>query len=178
VKRSGEAADIWFVVRKAAHWCRLHAASSICKLDLSVSDFAVLAALKARGALRPEALGKKVLLTSGSITAALDRLDLASLTQRRSDPADRRACLVYLTERGAELIRAAHRKHTASMEQVFSVLTSKEQQDLRRLMKKVGKYAEAMHCERELSAAGSRRRGPRNRVTSAAKSPARPDRNP
>jgi MarR family 2-MHQ and catechol resistance regulon transcriptional repressor len=150
MKRNREAAEIWFVMRKAAHWCRLHAASSVSRLELSVSDFAVLAVLRARGPLRPDAIGKKVLLTSGSVTAALDRLESASLTERRVDPVDRRACLVCLTDQGARLIRVAHDKHTASMEEVFSVLDSQERQDLRRLMKKLGKHAEALHCEREL----------------------------
>jgi MarR family 2-MHQ and catechol resistance regulon transcriptional repressor len=149
VKRSVEAAEIWFVMRKATHWCRLHAALSVSKLDISVSDFAVLAALRARGPLRPDAIGKKVLLTSGSVTAALDRLEQEALIERRVDPVDRRASLVYLTDRGADLIRRAHDKHTSSMEEVFSVLNADERQDLRRLMKKVGKFAEAMHSERD-----------------------------
>jgi MarR family transcriptional regulator, 2-MHQ and catechol-resistance regulon repressor len=149
VKRSVEAAEIWFVMRKATHWCRLHAALSVSKLDISISDFAVLAALRARGPLRPDAIGKKVLLTSGSVTAALDRLEQEALIERRVDPVDRRASLVYLTDRGADLIRRAHDKHTSSMEEVFSVLNAEERQDLRRLMKKVGKFAEAMHSERD-----------------------------
>src|SRR5882757_11227667 len=156
-------------MRKATHWCRLHAALSVSKLDISVSDFAVLATLRARGPLRPDAIGKKVLLTSGSVTAALDRLEHEHLTERRVDPIDRRASLVYLTDRGADLIRKAHDKHTSSMEEVFSVLDPKERQDLRRLMKKVGKYAETMHSDRDLQVKSKKANVPaRGRTASPA----------
>jgi len=145
VMRSAEAAELWFVMRKAAHWCHLHAARSISKLDLCVSDFAVLSVLRARGPLRPDAIGKKVLLTSGSVTSALDRLEREKLTERRTDPSDGRASLVYLTDRGAELAREATDKHTVSMHGIFSVLTDKERDDLRHLLKKLGKFAQAAH---------------------------------
>src|SRR5260221_12113579 len=101
--RSAEAAKRWFVMSKAAHWCHLHAARSLSKLDLCVSDFAVLSVLRARGPLKPDAIGKKVLLTSGSVTSALDRLERERLTDRRTDPSDGRASLVYLTDRGEDL---------------------------------------------------------------------------
>ena len=137
-----EPAGLWFVMRTAAYWCHIQAAGSISKLELGVSDFAVLSALRARGPLRPDAIGKKVLLTSGSVTAALDRLERGNLTERRADPSDGRASLVFLTDLGAELARRANDKHTASMNQIFSVLTEKEQSDLRRLLKKLGKFAQ------------------------------------
>jgi len=145
VMRSVEAAELWFVMRKAAHWCHLHAARSISKLDLCVSDFAVLSVLRARGPLRPDAIGKKVLLTSGSVTSALDRLERERLTERRTDPSDGRASLVFLTDRGAELARQATDKHTVSMQGIFSVLKEKERDDLRHLLKKLGKFAQAAH---------------------------------
>lgn len=143
--RSMEAAELWFVMRKAAHWCHFHAARSVSKLDLCVSDFAVLSVLRARGPLRPDAIGKRVLLTSGSVTSALDRLEREKLTERRTDPSDGRASLVFLTERGAELARQANDKHTVSMEGIFSVLNEKERNDLRQLLKKLGKSAQSAH---------------------------------
>ena len=145
VTQSVEATELWFVMRKAAHWCHLHAARSVAKLDLCVSDFAVLSVLRARGPLRPDALGKRVLLTSGSVTSALDRLERERLTERRTDPSDGRASLVFLTDRGAELARQATDKHTVSMQGIFSVLTEKERDDLRHLLKKLGKFAQAAH---------------------------------
>jgi len=75
----------------------------------------------------------------------LDRLEREKLTERRTDPSDGRASLVYLTDRGAELAREATDKHTVSMHGIFSVLTDKERDDLRHLLKKLGKFAQAAH---------------------------------
>src|SRR5258706_15264084 len=100
--RSAEAAELWFVMRKAAHWCHLHPVRSISKLDLCVSAFAVLPVLRARGPLRPDAIGKKVLLTSDSVTSELDRLEREKLTERRTDPSDGGASWLYLPDGGPE----------------------------------------------------------------------------
>jgi hypothetical protein len=75
----------------------------------------------------------------------LDRLEREKLTERRTDPSDGRAFLVFLTDRGAELARQASDKHTVSMEGIFSVLKEKERDDLRHLLKKLGKFAQAAH---------------------------------
>ena len=45
-------------------------------------------------------IGKKVLLTSASITAAVDRLESRKLLRRTSDPKDDRSRIVELTESG------------------------------------------------------------------------------
>jgi DNA-binding MarR family transcriptional regulator len=54
------------------------------------SDFAVLEALLHKGPLPVNEIGKKVLLTSGSITVAVDRLETKGLVERRASGADRR----------------------------------------------------------------------------------------
>jgi len=46
-------------------------------------------------------IGAKIRLTSGSITAAVDRLERKGMVERRNDPADRRARIVHLTVPGA-----------------------------------------------------------------------------
>ena len=54
------------------------------------SDFAVLEALLHNGPLPVNESGKEVLLTSGSITVAVDRLETKGLVERRASGADRR----------------------------------------------------------------------------------------
>jgi len=48
------------------------------------SDFAVLEALLHKGPLPVNEIGKKVLLTSGSMTVAVDRLEQRRLVERRA----------------------------------------------------------------------------------------------
>jgi len=60
-------------------------------LELCGSDFAVLEALLHKGPLPVNEIGKKILLTSGSITVAIDRLEKRGLVERRAHGTDRRA---------------------------------------------------------------------------------------
>ena len=56
------------------------------------------------------------MLTSGSMTAALDRLGRRGLVERKEDDVDRRVRVVRLTETGADLIREAFEDHKQAME--------------------------------------------------------------
>lgn len=76
---------------------------------LTFSDYDVLATLRRAGdpyELTPTDLGKRVLLTSGGLTACLRRLETAGLISRRSVPEDRRRLLARLTPKGFDLIEA------------------------------------------------------------------------
>jgi MarR family transcriptional regulator, 2-MHQ and catechol-resistance regulon repressor len=88
-------------------------------------------------------IGKKVLLTSGSITSAIDRLESKKLVHRMAHPVDGRTRLVELTDKGKRLIESAFRQHARDMEQTIAVLTPDERVELVRLLKKVGIFAAA-----------------------------------
>jgi MarR family 2-MHQ and catechol resistance regulon transcriptional repressor len=103
------------------------------------SDFAVLEALLHKGPLPINEIGKKVLLTSGSITVAVDRLESKGLVERRASGTDRRAKIVHLTKAGKELIARVYADHAADMERLASAsLTKAERDTLIRLLKKIG----------------------------------------
>src|SRR3989442_13163072 len=82
------------------------------------SDFAVLEALLHKGPLPINEIGKKVLLTSGSITVAVDRLETKGLVERRAHGTDRRARIVHLTKEGRKGITCAYADHAADMERL------------------------------------------------------------
>jgi DNA-binding MarR family transcriptional regulator len=72
---------------------------------LSFSDFDVINTLRRRGDVdgtNPKVLAASALVTSGAMTARLDRLERAGLLERRPDLSDRRAILVRLTPAGQE----------------------------------------------------------------------------
>src|ERR1700732_2517433 len=79
-KRNGEpATHVWVVLWKAAHAIEQNAARSVSRLELGLSEFAVLEVLLHKGPQPVNVIGKKVLLTSGSITAAVDRVELKNM---------------------------------------------------------------------------------------------------
>jgi MarR family 2-MHQ and catechol resistance regulon transcriptional repressor len=128
---------------KAARAIEQNAIQSVAGLGLGLSDFAVLEALLHKGPQPVSALGRKVLLTSGSITSAIDRLESRKLVRRVVAPRDSRSRIVRLTAAGRRLIANAFRKHECDMEQTLTVLRPAERVELIRLLKKAGIWAAA-----------------------------------
>jgi MarR family 2-MHQ and catechol resistance regulon transcriptional repressor len=140
----GSGVHVFLVLWKAARAVQAYAEKSVSELELCASDFAVLEALLHKGPLPINEIGKKVLLTSGSITVAVDRLEKKSLVERRAHGTDRRARIVHLTKEGRKLITRAYADHAADMEQLASAsLTTTERATLIRLLKKIGYEAAA-----------------------------------
>ena len=129
---------LWLVLWKATRAVEAHAHKSIASQPICPSDFAVLEALLHKGPLPVNTIGRKVLLTSGSITTAVDRLEAQGLVERRAHESDRRARVVHLTSAGDRLIRGIFAAHERDMERVVSTLTRLERATLVRLLKKLG----------------------------------------
>jgi MarR family transcriptional regulator, 2-MHQ and catechol-resistance regulon repressor len=135
----GTGVHVFLVMWKALHAVEAYAQRSVAELEMCGSDFAVLEALLHKGPLPINELGKKVLLTSGSITVAVDRLESKGLVERRASGTDRRAKIVHLTKAGKELIARLYADHAADMERLTSAsLTKAERETLIRLLKKIG----------------------------------------
>jgi MarR family 2-MHQ and catechol resistance regulon transcriptional repressor len=135
----GSGVHVFLVLWKAVRAVQSYAEKSVLKLEICGSDFAVLEALLHKGPLPVNEIGKKVLLTSGSITVAVDRLETKRLVKRRAHGTDRRARIVHLTKEGRKLITRAYSEHAADMERLASAsLTKAERRTLIRLLKKIG----------------------------------------
>ena len=78
--------------------------------DLEPWEFDVLSALRRQGPpyeLSPGALLRITLVTSGTMTNRIDRLERAGLVDRHPDPQDKRGVLVRLTADGSTRVDAA-----------------------------------------------------------------------
>jgi len=140
----GSGVHVFLVLWKAARAVEAYAEKSILELQMCGSDFAVLEALLHKGPLPVNEIGKKVLLTSGSITVAVDRLEAKGLVERRAHGTDRRARIVHLTKDGGKLITRVYADHAADMERLASAsLTRAERKTLISLLKKIGYEAAA-----------------------------------
>jgi len=144
----GSGVHVFLVLWKAARAVQTYAEKSITELALCGSDFGVLEALLHKGPLPVNEIGKKILLTSGSITVAVDRLEKRGLVERRAHGTDRRARIVHLTKEGRKLITRAYAQHAADLEQLMSAsLTTTERSTLISLLKKIGYKAAAQSEE-------------------------------
>lgn len=136
---------IWLVLWKASRAVGTYAERSISGLEICGSDFAVLEALLNKGPLPVNEIGRRVLLTSGSITSAVDRLEAKGLVERRQSEDDRRSKIVHLTREGRRLITRAYAGHADDLERLASdSLTAGERETLIRLLKKIGYRAASM----------------------------------
>ena len=117
---------------------------SIADTGITVSDFSILEALLHKGPLPINTIGEKVLLTSGSMTAAANRLEEKGLIKRIRDPSDGRCFYLHLTKTGRRLIKDAFEKHARNLEKIADVLNDEERSELVNLLKKIGRHAQTL----------------------------------
>jgi MarR family 2-MHQ and catechol resistance regulon transcriptional repressor len=100
-----------------------------------------LEALLHKGPLTITEIQGKVLLATGSMTAAVDRLEKKGLIKRGPARDDRRAKLLHLTPEGKRVVEDAFQQHAGELEAAMSVLNRGEKRQLYALLKKLGLFA-------------------------------------
>ena len=107
---------------------------------LGPGEFDVIATLRRSGKpyrLTPTELYESLMLSSGGMTARLDRLEKAGLIERQPNPEDRRGTLVGLTRKGLALIERIVGLHVENEARALAVLSKAEQKELNRLLEKL-----------------------------------------
>src|SRR5260221_10230919 len=101
-KRATDASGthLWLVLMKAHRTLERLATRSIESSEVGLSDFAVMEMLLHKGPQPVNEIGRRIELTSGAITTAVDRLESRGLVTREAHPRDRRARIVRLTAAG------------------------------------------------------------------------------
>lgn len=113
--------------------------------DLDRGEFDVLASLRRAGApyrLTPTELYRALMITSGSLTHRLGRLEKAGLIRRVPSQTDGRSLTVELTEAGHGRTEAAFRRDMASEAQFLAHLDPDELQTLAALLRKLNRGIE------------------------------------
>ena len=134
------AAKLWIVLARCHRALAVSAERSIADASLCLSDFMVLEALLHKGPLTITEIQAKVLLASGSMTAAVDRVEQMGLVVRKTTEKDRRARVLELTPKGRRLIERAFQKHARHLEDLMSVLSAAEKRELYMGLKKLGRF--------------------------------------
>jgi MarR family transcriptional regulator, 2-MHQ and catechol-resistance regulon repressor len=142
-KADSSGVHLWLVLWKTFKSLHVHADRSIADLGLCLSDFGVMEALLHKGPLPIKALGEKVLLTSGSITTAIDRLEERGWVERGNDPLDRRSRIVRLTGEGRKTIDALFANHQRDLENAVAILSPEDRLTLINLLRRLGRDAQS-----------------------------------
>ncbi len=127
------------VIRLGALYQQAFGESSA-QVGLDNADFGILAALRRAGTVRsltPTELARRRMMTSGGMTAALDRLERRGLVERLPNPADRRGSLVRLTSEGQEAIESAVDLQADVERRLVDPLSERELDQLTRLLRKL-----------------------------------------
>ena len=109
--------------------------------DLTLTEFEILEALYHKGPLLLGDVQRKILLSSGGVTYAIDRLADKGLVERRECATDRRARYAALTGKGEALVGQIFPAIAAHIEQTMSALNGREQDDAIELLRKLGHRA-------------------------------------
>jgi len=87
--------------------------------------------------ISPTELFNTLMVSSGTMTHRIDRLEQADLVKRTPDPSDRRGTLIQLTNKGFNLIEKAVEAHVANEHRLLSVLEEAERKVLAQLLRKL-----------------------------------------
>ena len=116
------------------------ASKSLSVYNIHYTDLDVLATIRRSGIpykLTPSQLMKSVLITSGAMTALLNRLTKLKLIYRSPDPKDGRIKLAGLTPKGIELIDKAIETRFIEASDSIKILNKTENKTLSILLKKL-----------------------------------------
>ena len=110
---------------------------------LNITEFSVLEVLYFKGKQTIQQIGKSILISSGSMTYVIDKLEQKGLLNRIDCPNDRRVIHVVLTEDGMNFMKKIMPNHRDLIDNMFGDLTDQESQTMVKLLKKVSKRVEA-----------------------------------
>ena len=97
--------------------------------ELTLTEFEILEALYHKGPLLLGDVQRKILLSSGGVTYAIDRLADKGLVERRECATDRRARYAALTPKGEAVVAKIFPAIAAHIEETMSVLNGREQDE-------------------------------------------------
>lgn len=133
---------LFIVLSRATRAIADRVEDDIKKYNLNPTEFAVLELLYHKGEQPIQQIGKKVLLSSGSITYVVDKLEKKSLIERKSCPNDRRVTYAAITSKGKLFMSEIFPTHKEGIQEIFAGLNIEEKKVVIEYLKKLGFHAE------------------------------------
>jgi DNA-binding MarR family transcriptional regulator len=122
-----------------------YSAAHIRALGLTPSQFDIVATLGNTPGMTFKELGEETLITKGTLTGVVDRLEERGLVRRIGSATDGRSTVVALTRRGENEFARSFPAHIAYLKQPFSTLAAA---DLDALDALLDRLCAAFHGER------------------------------
>jgi len=106
---------------------------------LSPSEFMILEVLYTKRRIPLQQIGEKILVTSGSVTYNIDKLEKKRLLRRVPCREDRRVIYAEITEAGDELFNQIFPDHAVTVHHLMSGVSQDDQEAAIALLKRLGK---------------------------------------
>ncbi len=114
-----------------------YSASHIRELGLTASQFDIIATLGNSKGMSFRDLGKKTLITKGTLTGVVDRLEAKSLVRRVASVSDGRSQTVQLTRAGEAMFAKVFPAHLNHLDQVFADFKQKDLQNTESVLRQL-----------------------------------------
>ncbi len=103
-----------------------YSAPDVKAMGLTTTQFDVIATLGNQPPMTCKDLGEKTLVTKGTLTGVLERLEAKGILERNLNPEDARSQMIGLTKEGQALFERVFPMHLQHLEKAFSKLSEKE----------------------------------------------------
>ena len=120
-------------------------APHIKSMDLTPPQFDVIATLANQPAMTCKELGEKTLITKGTLTGILDRLEIKNLIERQHNCEDGRSQKIILKESGKKLFDLVFPLHMAYLQKAFSKMNSQDKANLSNSLRQLRNAFEQSH---------------------------------
>jgi MarR family 2-MHQ and catechol resistance regulon transcriptional repressor len=138
-----ESLKLFVVLLKAAKTLSDLSMLDMKKYGMSPSEFKIIELLYHKGAVPIQKIAGKILMSSGTMTFNIDKLEKKQLLKRVPCANDRRVIYAELTDLGKQTFDEMFAKHAAYLDSIMHTLNTDEKQQATALLKKLGKGAEA-----------------------------------
>ena len=105
---------------------------------LTSPQFDVIATLGNTPGMSFKELGEKTLITKGTLTGVVDRLEAKGLVRREAAADDRRSVIAKLTSEGEKLFEESFTAHILFMKKRFDTMSREEREEISRSLRKLG----------------------------------------
>ena len=116
-----------------------YSAKHIRTLDLTPSQFDVIATLGNTGGMSMSDIAEKTLVTKGTLTGIIDRLEKKGLVVREVPPDNRRSFTIVLTSDGRNTFDKVFPAHIAYLKERFDRISPADLEQTRQMLEQIRK---------------------------------------
>ena len=114
-----------------------YSAPDLRSMGLTMTQFDVIATLGNQPPMTCKELGEKTLVTKGTLTGVLERLESKGILERKLNPEDARSQMIGLTIKGQQLFEKVFPDHLQHLQKAFGQLSKQDLNELTLALQKL-----------------------------------------